>query len=178
MVLAACSGRHAPPDCAKLVPHLVEIQTTGLSQLPPAEQKAYADGMPAYRAAVMKSCTDDGWSQAAVACLQAATTGNAAGACANDLTADQQTHLAEAYAAFNAGPRKALQRWVSDAAATVKRVCACTDAACAGSAADEYERAMADARKSTNVDVQRSIAFLDGKLVECKTHAAGGSGSP
>jgi hypothetical protein len=110
LLAAACGHREpAPPhdECARVVQHVLDLELGTLSAMPDVLAKPVSAGMPAYRQALMQSCTNDRWSSASTACLAAAKSGDEAQACRSGFTPDQQTHLADAYAALLAPGKQA-----------------------------------------------------------------------
>jgi hypothetical protein len=166
VVLAvACGGhrRSAPPaaECARIAQHVVDLKLGKLSRLPGSMLKSIDGGLPAFRAAIVQSCSDDGWSTAAISCVAAAKSADDTKACDSSFTPEQGAHLRAAYDSFVQPLNLAVERWMAGVRSAVHQLCACTDAACRTAAQQDYDRQTAEARASMNSDLQHALASFD-----------------
>ena len=179
VLAVACGGhrRSAPPaaECVRIAQHVVDLKLGKLSLLPDSMLRSLAGGVPAFRAAVAKSCTDDGWSTAAISCVAAAKSADDTKPCDASFTPEQGTHLRAAYDSFVQPLNLAVERWMAGVRSAVHQLCKCTDAACRTAAQHDYDRVTAEARSSTDPDLQHALASFDADA-KCAGSAAGSGG--
>jgi hypothetical protein len=181
MVAAACGGKREAPrppaECARVLQHVLDLELGKLTQMPSAMQASLKDAVPAYRTALIQSCANDHWPDAAISCLAAAKSADEAQACSTTFTPDQLAHVGDAYAKLEQPAKQAAARWMKDVDAIVKRACACADVACRTAAQSDYDRATAEVRASPMAEMKSLIVAIDRKEAACQGSAAGSAGS-
>ncbi|HEY1814535.1 MAG TPA: hypothetical protein VGG74_19420 [Kofleriaceae bacterium] len=179
VVAVACGGhrRSSPPpaECARIAQHVIDLELGKLTLLPGSLLKSLDGGLPAFRAAIMQNCSDEGWSTAAISCLAEAKSADDTKACDSSFTPDQGKHLRAAYDSFVQPLNLAVERWTAGVRSAVQQLCTCTDATCRAAARHDYDHLTAEARSSTNSDLQHALASFDADA-RCGGSAAG-SGS-